>query len=236
VFAEFLRQDSGCRSYGVELEGERWFVKHAVEPRAVSSLRRAIALHERVQHPTIIGLQAWFPTTLGPALVYPWRNGHSLYPADEGPEAAYSRFGRLPLADVMRAIDDLVDAHVVICAAGFVAVDLYDGCFVYDFDARRLQLCDLDEYRPGPFVVEGDRLPGSHRFMAPEELTRGAVIDERTTVFNLGRAIGVLLGSGRAWRGSPAQRALMEQATHAEPGRRQPTVAELAAQWSAAGA
>ena len=30
-------------------------------------------------------------------------------------------------------------------AAGFVAVDLYDGCFIYDFDRHEMRVIDLDE-------------------------------------------------------------------------------------------
>ncbi|MGW5434528.1 hypothetical protein ACWET9_46705 [Streptomyces sp. NPDC004059] len=56
--------------------------------------------------------------------------------------------------------------------AGFVAVGLYDGCMLYDFDEHRMSLCDLDEYRASPFVLNADRLPGSTRYMAPEEFAR----------------------------------------------------------------
>jgi serine/threonine-protein kinase len=98
-------------------------------------------------------------------------------------------------------------------------------------------LCDLDEYRPGPFTVEGERLPGSTRYMAPEEHRRGARIDERTTVYNLGRAIRLLLDAGddeRAWRGTPAQLAVVARATCEDPAGRYPAVAALADAWRAA--
>jgi len=36
---------------------------------------------------------------------------------------------------VLRALDAILDAHVAIAAAGWISVDLYDGCFLYDFDA-----------------------------------------------------------------------------------------------------
>ena len=71
-------------------------------------------------------------------------------------------------------------------------------------------LVDLDEYRQGPFTVEVDRLPGSDRYMAPEEWERGATIDERTTVFNLGRAewcCSTRAKVGEAFRGTPTMAA-----------------------------
>jgi serine/threonine-protein kinase len=95
-------------------------------------------------------------------------------------------------------------------------------------------LIDLDEYRRGPYTVVVDRLPGSDRYMAPEEWRRGATIDERTTVFNLGRAAMVLLDErevGEAFRGTPAMAEVLEHATEADPDDRIQTVADLATRW-----
>ncbi|MGC5387942.1 hypothetical protein ACPXCJ_25935 [Micromonospora chalcea] len=50
-------------------------------------------------------------------------------------------------------------------------------------------LIDLDEYRPGPLVLDSGRLPGSRRYLPPEELTRGATVDDRPTVHALGRTL-----------------------------------------------
>ena len=56
VFAAFREQDSGSVSFGVEVDGQRLFVKVAREPRAVPSLERAAAFHRDVHHPAIIPL------------------------------------------------------------------------------------------------------------------------------------------------------------------------------------
>jgi hypothetical protein len=61
------------------------------------------------------------------------------------------------------------------------------------FAARAIHLVDLDGYRP-PYTLDRERQFGSSRFMAPEEWQRGATIDERTTVYTLGRAAFVFLG------------------------------------------
>ena len=95
-------------------------------------------------------------------------------------------------------------------------------------------LIDLDEYRPGPFVLEADRLPGSTSYMGPEEFTRGAVIDERTTVFNLGRMFHHLLTSDNGWRGTSQQHAVVRVATDTDPLQRHPTVEALLDEWRAA--
>ncbi|WP_217560749.1 hypothetical protein [Streptomyces sp. GbtcB6] len=126
------------------------------------------------------------------ALVYPWVEGEVLYHpiasrkggrADPG--SAMARFRRLSVPDVLMALERILDAHVTVERAGLVAVDLYDGCMLYDFGNRRMFLCDLDEYRPGPFILETDRLPGSRRYMAPEEFAKRSTIDTRTTVYVL---------------------------------------------------
>ena len=72
-----------------------------------------------------------------------------------------------------------------------MAVDFYDGAMIYDFATQALRLIDLDHYRDRPFINEMGRLFGSTRFIAPEEFEHGALIDEITTVFTMGRVISV---------------------------------------------
>jgi len=129
----------------------------------------------------------------------------------------------------------IIAAHVDICAAGWIACDFYDGSILYDFARRRTWLVDLDCYRRGAFTNEMGRLFGSTRFMAPEEFERGARIDERTTVFTLGRTISVLMGDGGlergAFGGTDAHYRAMARACEPDPAARFATVAELAQAW-----
>lgn len=102
--------------------------------------------------------------------------------------------------------------------------------------AAELRAADLD---PGlAFAVfdqqDSDRLPGSTSYMAPEEFTRGAVIDERTTVFNLGRLLHHLFASDDGWRGTIHQSAVVEVATDTDPLQRHTTVAALFEDWARA--
>ncbi|WP_149830858.1 serine/threonine protein kinase [Streptomyces tailanensis] len=248
VFRVFGKQDSGCVAYGVRLPdtGERWFVKEAVTDRAQESLERGWAFHRAVRHPVIVPqvhrMAVWDSERT--AVVTPWRDGEVLYhPGERGSGdrtttgSPMARFRSLPVHQVEQAFADILDAHLAVEAAGHVAVDLYDGAVLYDFDVDELRLVDLDEYRPGPFVLGADRLPGSRRFMAPEEFERGAVIDIRTTVYVLGRTARLLLDAGdeeRAWRGTGSQLAVLERATHPDPHQRFAGVGEFAAEWRAA--
>ena len=223
----------------MDVDGRRLFVKTAIEARAGPSLRRAVALHRAVAHPAIIPLLGTVTTDEGPALVYPWVDGEVLYrgggrAARLDPEGPHARFRSLPVDDFLAALDAVFEAHLALAAAGFVGVDLYDGCLIYDFAARRVHLCDLDEYRAGPFVVDTDRLPGSTRFMAPEERRRGATVDQRTTVFNLGRTARVHLDTGDLdgeFRGDPAVRAVLDRATRPLAAERYPTVEDFMSAW-----
>lgn len=235
VFRAFRDQDSGCVSYGVLLpDGDRWFVKEAVTDRAQRSLDRGWAFHRAVRHPVIVPQLRRIAVRGGTrtAAVMPWYKGEPLYGAP-----ARARFRALPVPRVLHALDRILDAHLAVEAAGHVAVDLYDGAFLHDFDADELHLIDLDEYRPGPFVLTEDRLPGSRRFMAPEEWRRGSVIDIRTTVHALARTVRLLLDAGddeRAWRGTAAQLAVVERGMRADPGERFAGVRELVTAWRAA--
>jgi len=211
AFATFdaRTQDSGNVSFGVEASGRRWFVKTAGDPadRApflsrqarVALLLNAQRLARAVSHPALPALRGVTQSAWGPMLIYEWAPGelvgaHSARRAD--PESAFQRFRRLPADELTAAIGAILDAHLELCRAGWVACDFYDGSIIYDFSARKTWLIDLDTYRHGPFTNEMGRMFGSTRFMAPEEFERGALIDERTTVFTLGRMMDVFLGDG----------------------------------------
>lgn len=250
IFATFdaRTQDSGNVSFGVEAGGRRWFVKTAGDPADSSSFlapKERVALLLNAQRlaaaisnsalPSLFGVvqSAW-----GPMLVYDWVAGELVRAAPEqraDPASAFQRFQRLPPGELTTAIDTILDVHLALCGAGWVACDFYDGSIIYDFAARRTWMIDLDSYQPGPFVNEMGRMFGSTRFMAPEEFERGALIDERTTVFNLGRAISVFLGEGRltreGFRGTEAQHRVMIRACAPNPAARFQSVADMARSW-----
>lgn len=239
----FDQQDSGCVSYGIASDGDRWFVKTATDEAAAAALQRAIAVHAVVRHPAVVALRQICGDGDGrPVLLYPWVDGEVLYhptalgqPRRDDPASAWSRFRRQPRGVVESAVAALLAAHVAVTDVGFVAGDFYDGCLLWDAATRRLSLVDLDEYRPGPYVATFDP-SGSRRFMAPEE-RRGGVISVRTTVFGLGRAVRLMMDHGDTedrWRGSAEQLAVVRRATAADPAARHPDVRSLLAAWQLA--
>jgi len=246
IVRAYREQDSGCVSYVVEQPGRRLFVKAAMTSHGTASLARAAALHEAVRHRALPRLLNTFDSPQGPAHVYAWVPGEVLYDyvtmdGEQGrcdPASPHTRFRALPVRRILDALDVVYDLHVAIAAAGLVAVDFYDGCILYDFARHRTWVCDLDEYRPGPFTLDEDRLPGSKRFMAPEEFEKGSTIDQRTNIFTLGRTAAVLLGDGDvdspAWRGGAALRQIVKQAVSPDRTQRYESVSEYVSAWTRA--
>ena len=204
IFATFgaPTQDSGNVSYGVQVGGERFFVK-TTDPEAevfgdhatrVALLYNAARFRRSCDHPTLPALHRIFETAHGPALVYDWVDGECLYGGRDDPQSAHQRFRRLPVKAILDVLDAIYDLHVQLVQRGWIAVDFYDGCLMYDFERQAAHIVDLDNYHLGAFTNQMGRMFGSTRFMAPEEFERGAVIDERTTLFTMGRAAIAFLG------------------------------------------
>lgn len=204
IFAVFgpLTQDSGNVSYGVQVGDERFFVK-TTDPEAevfgdhttrVALLSNAARLRQSCDHPALPVLHRIVETAHGPALVYDWVEGECLYGGRDDPQSAHQRFRRLPGDSILAVLDAIYDLHVQLARRGWIAVDFYDGCLMYDFERRIAHVVDLDMYHLGAFTNRMGRMFGSTRFMAPEEFERGAPIDERTTVFTMGRTAIAFLG------------------------------------------
>jgi serine/threonine-protein kinase len=199
-----------------------------------------------VRHSAVPTVVHHITTATGVGLVQEWGAGEILSDGYDGAvlprdhqESAYRRFLRLSADEVADAIRQLIDIHVAVAAAGYVAVDLYDGCVLYDFSSHAVRLIDLDLYRRGPYVLDGDRAFGSSSYQPPEEFRRGATIDERSTVYTLGRMALVYLGCARQsdalredFRGTDGQFAVAIKACNADPSDRIQTVSELHAAWT----
>ena len=127
------------------------------------------------------------------------------------------------------------ELHYQLAQLGWIAVDFYDGCMIYDFDHQDLHIVDLDNYCDAPFINEMGRMFGSSRFMAPEEFERGARIDGRTTVFTMGRTAAVLLSDGTLerspFRGSDALYEVVRRACCKDPEKRYDSMTAFFAAW-----
>ena len=251
VFAAFdaVTQDSGNVSYGVRAGGDRYFVKTAGQPdnplpslshdKRVALLRNAVRLRASYDHPALPRLHHVIETADGPMLVYEWVNGELLGAKRahrEDPGSAFQRFRTLPAKEVAQALDVVFDLHAALSREGWVAVDFYDGCLIYDFERRHIRVIDLDHYHDGPLANEMGRMFGSTRFMAPEEFELGATIDERTNVFTMGRTMSVFLSDGtldrKAFRATDALYQVMLRACQEIRADRYESVAAFHLAWA----
>lgn len=251
IFALFNTQDSGNISYGVAANGVRYFVKTAGDPanpqpylshpQRVALLRNAVHLAQSTDHPALARLYHVIESPQGPLLVYEWSNGELIgVPRSQrdDPASPYQRFHALPVAEILQALDLIFDLHAYLAEQGWIAIDFYDGCLLYDFSRQMLRIMDLDTYHQGPFTNTMGRMFGSSRFMAPEEFQLGAVVDQRTNVFTMGRTAALFLGDGTLertpFRGSDALYAVVCQAGQDNRNERFATMAAFYAAWRAA--
>ncbi|MFT4978841.1 MAG: serine/threonine protein kinase [Myxococcota bacterium] len=192
IVATFDRrgQGSGNLCYGLRTEHGDFFVKtagDAADPAPtlrfadrVRLLHSAAALYFSCPHPALATLHTTIETPRGPALVYTWADGAPL------------RGRLLPQERALTVLDRLYALHAQLARCGWIAADLYDESLLYDDDTDTLTVIDLDLYQPAPFRNQMGRMFGSSHFMAPEEFQKGAIIDQKTTTFVLGRAACVL--------------------------------------------
>ena len=240
VFAVFdeRTQDSGNISYGVDVGGQRFFVKtvglvddgkpllsHASR---VEVLRNAVRVAESSDHAALPTMYQVIESPAGPMLFYEWVDGEMV-------RNSLQRVRSRPLSEVVGLLSQVYDLHVELVGCGWIANDFYDGSMIYDFESREFHAVDLDTYHRGPFINRMGRMFGSRRFMAPEEFRLGAEIDERTTVFTMGRTAAVLFSDGSldraAFRGSDAMYEVMLRACRDHPGERFQSVSELYSAW-----
>lgn len=229
VFARFgsTTQGSGNISYGVQLAGRRYFLKTAGDPadpkpfltfeRRVDTLRNADRLAEAISHPLLPEYHGLIESPDGPLLVYGWRDGEHLgRPREPHEDSAAQRFRSLPVEQIVAALDQLYDLHDLLTRNGWIEGDFYDGSLLYDFGTRQLTAIDLDDYRLGAHRNDMGRMFGSSRFMAPEEFSLGAPIDDRTTAFVMARTAFVFLSDGTldrpAFRASDPLYAVLQEA------------------------
>lgn len=250
VFAVFDEeiQDSGNISYGVRTEGGRYFVKTAGYPdnpvpylshaERVSMLRNAVYLRRGCNYHTLPALHQVVESPTGPLLVYEWVNGELVRTdaaSREHPGSTFQRFKGLPSEEILSVLDQVYELHYQLAQTGWIAVDFYDGCMIYDFSQQEFHVIDLDLYRDAPFVNEMGRMFGSIRFMAPEEFELGARIDERTNVFTMGRTAAVFLSDGtldrEPFRGSDAQYEVIRRACLDDRSERFDSMGEFYRAW-----
>ena len=246
VFCVLDQQFSGNLCFGVEGPYGRLFIKYAgartVNYRgrpseAVSTLEGAMAFYQN-KHPALTELLAHGPAGEGYAAVFAWRDALPLRPIPGTPGVRES-VRRLPPVSSLKMLDMVFDLHAQLAGNGLVASDFHDGNVLIDLRALQAVVCDIDLYRRKPAVNDRGRMRGSSRFMAPEEYMRGAILEETTTVYNMGALAFEFFGenqerSKESWTGPGLLFPIAKKATQEAKADRFPSMRSFLDAWRAA--
>ena len=242
VFADFLAQDSGNKSYGIQTtHGPKWLKVLNLQKTPLGDLQTIVRFYNSLNHPSIP--QNWQLVELvdGLVLMSDWVQGKVLSSPTinrQDPTSTYQQFQRLPLAKRLQAFATILELFVEIEAQSIIVEDFYDGSILYDFATDIVYVCDLDHIHHGSYHLQRERQFGSRRFMAPEEFCRGSLIDSRTNVFTLGATGFVLLNNNKRdrqdWPLAADLHQILQKATAHEPADRFVNIATLYQAWQTA--
>ena len=251
VFKAFDDQDSGNICFGVTnpADGEdgvnKYFVKFAGAPtehslisaeEAVERIINTIPIYRDLAHPVLTKLINAEKIGGGFAMIFEWTDAECMgrqYPPSR------EKFMQMPLDTRLRVFDEILEFHAYVAEQGYVAIDFYDGCIMYDFKIGRLILCDVEFYSKAPYNNPIGRMWGSSRFMSPEEFELGAVIDEITNVYTMGATAFALFGderdrSSEKWKLSKELFDVAKKAISDDRCERQQSIELFIEEWSVA--
>lgn len=192
VFKVFDDQDSGNICFGVEKDGERYFVKFAGAPTepyggdpkdAVERLKGTLPIYQRLRHKNLIEFVDAEEIGGGFAMIFKWTDAECM--ARMYPESR-RKFLQMSISTRLKVFREILDFMEYVAARNYVAVDFYDGSIMYDFVSGKTVICDIDFFRESPCVNDMGRMWGSSRFQSPEEYVLGGQIDEITNVYTMG--------------------------------------------------
>ncbi len=244
VFKVFDDQDSGNICFGVERDGERYFIKYAGAPTeqyagtpedAIARLRATVPVYQNLRHPNLVEFADALEIGGGYAVIFKWTDGDCMgrmYPASHRKIMGLSAEKKLGLyRDLLKFFRHTVET-------GYFAVDFYDGSVMYDETTEKTTVCDIDFFRKMPTVNDMGRMWGSSRFQSPEEYRLGAVLDEVTNVYTAGAMAFALFGEYKRtrdmWALSDAAYEVAKRAVSEDRAERQQSIAELISEWEAA--
>ncbi len=202
VFAVFDRQDSGYICFGVQNDQGKLFIKVAgavtllsqiSTATAIARLQATVSVYEDLRHPTLIGIIEHKEIQGGYVTVFEWFAGECMGRQYD----SFEKFMALPLEKKFDMYDNIVHFHIHVNERGYIAVDFYDGCIMYDFASGETRICDIEFYANRPVMNTMGQMWGSSRYMSPEEYELGEEIDERSNVFLMGATAFQLFGGGK---------------------------------------
>ncbi|WP_079912732.1 serine/threonine-protein kinase [Paenibacillus sp. 32352] len=202
VFAVFDRQDSGYLCFGILNDNKKLFVKVAGAATVLSSvstdmaitrLKSTVSVYQDLSHPSLIEIIDHKEIKNGYLTVFEWFDGDCMGKQYN----SFEKFLALPLEKKFSVYNEILLFHIHVNKRGYIALDFYDGCIMYDFISEETRICDIEFYAKRPVINTMGRMWGSSRYMSPEEFQLGEEIDERSNVFQMGATAFQLLGGGK---------------------------------------
>ena len=149
------------------------------------------------------------------------------------------KFMQMPLDTRLQVFDEVLEFHSYVAKQGYIAIDFYDGCIMYDFNINQTKLCDIEIYAKIPYSNPIGRMWGSSRFMSPEEFEHGADIDEITNVYTMGATAFAFFGdewdrSVEKWKLSEDLFDVAKKAVSDDRNQQQQSIEQLIEEWRSA--
>jgi len=246
VFAVFDEQGSGNICFGVQNGSHRYFIKFAGAQLqnyngsaediefAIARLKASVQVYKDLSHPNLIRFISSEEAGDGYATIFDWENALGIEPVNS-PD--YLKFMNMPTEHKQRAFNDILSFHAHVAAKGYVAIDFYDGNFLYDYENTKAIVCDIDFYQKAPYIGNMG-LWGHDAFISPEEQSTTAVMDEITTVYTMGAtAFSLFAHRNRTlekWTLTPALYEVAQKAVSNERSERQQSVVQFMNEWNKA--
>ncbi len=168
-------------------------------------------------------------------MIFEWKDGECM---GRMYEESHQNIMQLPVEEKLHIFSDIIEFLLDITYEGYIAVDFYDGSIMYDRKEKITTICDIDFFRKSPGVNDMGQMWGSRRFMSPEEYKLGAVLDEITNVFTLGKmGFSLFTDSNQdigKWPLSVSKYNVLMKAVREERNMRYTGIAEFAAEWNEA--
>lgn len=241
VFAVFDKQDSGNLCFGVQSQSKKLFLKVAGAAttesstsgdEAISRLQSTIEVYEELRHPKLIGMVEHKEIKGGYLAVFDWFEGECMGKQYQ----SFHKFMALRPEEKLDIYNEILLFHIHANARGYIAIDFYDGCIMYNFRTKQTMICDIEFYQKKPVINAMGRMWGSSRYMSPEEFQLGAEIDEQSNVFVMGATAFQLFGGGldrsfEQWNGTERHYAIALKAVNADKSERYPTIKDYYEAW-----
>jgi len=245
VFKVYDSQDSGNICFGVKDGETKYFIKFAGAPtirsrvskdEAIERIKSTVQVYKDLAHPVLNNLIDAKEIDSGYALVFEWTDAECM-----GRQYPESRKLFMEMSDNVRlnVFDEILRFHAHVIKQGYVAIDFYDGCIMYDFKTGQTVLCDIEFYSKMPYKNPIGRMWGSSRFMSPEEFELGAQIDELTNVYTMGATAFALFGDDRnkcikSWTLSDKLYKVAKKAINNKRSDRQQSIEQFIIEWKGA--